>query len=81
MFHKCALAYNAEKSGDWGIVWETFLGSGRLSAWTSVDVRECYNEVKQEDDGRQSIAQKILQRSTGFLRRIIVPVEGQGRVT
>ena len=44
-------------------------------------VRECYNEVEEEDDGRQSIALQILQKSADFLRRIIVPVEGQGGVT
>ena len=38
-------------------------------------VRECNNEVEQEDDARQSIAQQILQKSTDFLTRIIVPVE------
>ena len=39
-----------------GPLLETFLGDGKLRAWTSVKVRECYNEVEQEDDGRQSIA-------------------------
>ena len=38
-------------------------------------------ETEWEDDGRQSIAQQILQESTDLLRRIIVPVEGQGEVT
>ena len=42
-------------------------------------VRECYNEVEQEDEGRQSIVQESLRKSTDFLRRIIVPGEGQGR--
>ena len=54
---------------------EKVLGNGRLSAWTSVKVRECNNEVEPEDDGQQSIAQQILQKSTDVLRRIIVPVE------
>ena len=43
------------------------MGSGKLSAWTSVEARECCSEVEQEDDGRQSIAQNILQKSTDFL--------------
>ena len=45
------------------------------------DVRECYNEVEQEDDGRQSMVQKVMQRTDDFLRRIIAPVGGQGGVT
>ena len=44
-------------------------------------VRECYSEVEQEDEDRKSIAQLILQKSSDSLRRIIVPVEGQGEVT
>ena len=54
----------------------------KLSAWASAKVRECYNEVEQEDEGRKSIAAQILQtRNTDFLRRIIVPVQGHGGVT
>ena len=56
-------AYNAGKSGDWENVLETFLlGNGKLSAWTNVNVRDCYNEVGA-----------ILGKNTDFLRRIIVP--------
>ena len=36
---------------------EVFLGNGRLSVWTSAQVRVCHSEVKQEDEDRQSIAQ------------------------
>ena len=35
----------------------------------------------QQDDGRKSIAQPILQKSTDFLRPTIAPIEGQGGVT
>ena len=38
-------------------------------------------EVRQEDEVRRSIAHVILQKSTDLLKRIIVPVEGQGGVT
>ena len=34
-----------------------------------------------KDDGRHSIAQQVLQKSMDFLRRIIVPIEGQGGVS
>ena len=40
----------------------------------------CY-QARQEDDQRKSIMQKVMQRSTDFLRRIIAPVQGQGGVT
>ena len=43
-------------------------------------VRDCYNQVEQEDDGRQSNVEDILRKSTDFLRRIIVPVDGPGGV-
>ena len=62
-------AYYAGKSG----YLEEFLGNGKPSAWESVKVRECYNEVGQVQD--------ILRKSIDFLRRIIMPVEGQGGVT
>ena len=54
------------------------MGTGKLSVWTSVKVREWYNEVEQEDEDRQSIVQDILRKSMDALRRIIVPVESQG---
>ena len=44
----------------------------------SAKLQECYSEVKQEDDERKFIVQQIMQKSTDFLMRIIVPVEGQG---
>ena len=46
-------AYNAGKSDDWANCLEQFLGNGKLSVWTSAKVRECYNEVVQEDEGPQ----------------------------
>ena len=60
---RCA---HAGRSGDWASDLEVFLGQGKLSAWTSVKVRECYSEVEQEDEDRQSIVQDILRKSTGL---------------
>ena len=57
------------------------LGRNKRSIWTSAKVRECYSEVEQEDEGRVSIAQAILRKSTGFLRRITAPIDGVGGVT
>ena len=52
-----------------------------LIAWTSAKLQECNSEVTQEDDQRRSIVHQILQTGTDFLRRIIVPVGGQGGVS
>ena len=41
---------------------------------------ESYCKARQEDDQRKSIVQNVKQKGTDFLRRIIVPVEGQGGV-
>ena len=57
------------------------LAGRRLNVRTSAKLQECYSEVTQEDDERKSIVQQILHRSRDFLRRIIVPVQGQGGVT
>ena len=58
-----------------------FLENGKFTVWTREKVEECCNEVEQEDEERQSIVQDILRKRTDFLRRIIVPVEGQEGVT
>ena len=47
-----------------------------VNPWTRAKLRECYYEVRHDDDQRMSIVQQM-QRSTDFLRRIIVPVQGQ----
>ena len=63
------------------IIWTNSRETARLSVWTSANVRECNNDVEQEDEGRQSIVKDIVRTSKDFLRRIIVPVEGQGGAT
>ena len=73
-------ADDAEKSGDWEHCLEVFLGNGRLIEWTSAKVRECYNEVEQKDEDPTEHSRGY-SAETDFLRRIIVPVEGQGGVT
>ena len=50
-------AYDAEKSGDWENYLEVFLKDDRFTIWASVKVRECFNEVEPEDEGRVSTAQ------------------------
>ena len=74
-------ACEAVKPGDWNNYLEVFFKDDRLSMWARVEVRECYNEVELEDEGRISIAQDILGKSTDFLRRLIAPSDGAGGVT
>ena len=59
--------------------WSELLQIDQPSAWR-MKTRECYHEARQDDE-RTSIAQQVLRKSTDFLERIIVPVEGQGGVT
>ena len=61
--------------------WPELLRRDELNPWTWVKLQGCYYEVRQDEDQRRSIVQKIMQNSTDFLRRIIVPVQGQGGVT
>ena len=68
-------AYIALKSGDWEIFLGIFLGIGKLNVWTSAKVREFHTVV--EENGADSIAQDVWRKSTDFLRRIIVAIEGQ----
>ena len=54
-------AYDAGKSG----CLEVFVGNGKASEWTRPKVRECYNEVEQEDEDRQSILEDQSQVREG----------------
>ena len=72
------LAYYAGKSGDWERFLEEFRKIDKLSVLGSITVRDSYNEVEAEDEGRSSIAQDILRKSTDFLRRILAPSGGAG---
>ena len=49
-----------------------------LSVWGSIEVRECYKEVEAGDEGRFSIAQDILCKSTEFQGRLFAPTGGAG---
>ena len=39
---------------------------GKISEWTSMKVKECYEKVASEDIGRLSIAQDILAQKRRF---------------
>ena len=67
-------ACHAGRSGNWESYTNEFQKDGKLSAWASFKVRECYENVESEEKDRLSIAQDILHKSTDFLRRIIAPI-------
>ena len=60
---------------------EEFRQDGKLSEWASRKVRECRDEVEAEDEGRLSIAQDTLRRSTDFLGRFLAQSSGARGVT
>ena len=74
-------AYYAEESGVCENYLEDFLKYSQFSIWANEKVRECYSEVQLEDEGRVSIAQDVIRKGTGFLKRIIAPSHGVGGVT
>ena len=56
--------------------WSELMRNEELNPWMMAKVKESYNQARQEDDQRQSTVKTVMQKSTGFLRRIIAPVEG-----
>ena len=52
-----------------------------VNRWMMVKLKERHYEAKQDDDQRRNAVQQIMHKSTDFLRRIVVPVEGLGGVT
>ena len=61
-------------------IWEEFRKGCRekekSSEWTPEKIREGCEKVAKDEIGRLGIVQKILGKSTDFLRRIIAPVGG-----
>ena len=61
--------------------WSELSKREELNPWTWVKLQACHHEAQQQDHQCRSVVQQILQKSTHFLRRIIVPMKGQGGVT
>ena len=57
-------AFTAGELGDWA----TFLFNEKLNVWASVNVRECYSELEQEDENRKTFVQQILQKGRASWR-------------
>ena len=61
--------------------WSETLDNDELNSWTVAKLKKSHYQARQEDDQRKSIVQRVVTKSTDFLRRIIAPVEGQGGYT
>ena len=60
------------------------MGHGKSTKETfrkEIRIKEAFELVAQDETEKMSIVQEIMLRSTDYLRRIIAPVGGQGRVT
>ena len=71
----------ALKSGDWEEYRSIFRTELKTTEWAFDGTQEAFEQVAQDEAGKLSVVQEIMSRSTGYLRRIIAPAEGQGGVT
>ena len=60
---------------------KTFRKKMKASEWASDRIKEAFEKVAQVEAEKVGTVQEIVLRSTDYLRRIIVPVGGQGGVT
>ena len=51
--------------------WSEQTRSEGLNSWMMAKLKESCKQARQEDGQRKSIVQKVKQRSTDFLRRIV----------
>ena len=69
--------YYASKDGDW----EEYKVEVSATEWAFERIREAFEKVAKYEAGHLSIVQRIMLKSTDFLRRIVAPAGGQGGVT
>ena len=51
----------------------------KTSEWAFDKIKEAFDLVAQDEARKVSIVQEVMFKSTDYLRRLIAPVEGQGR--
>ena len=55
--------------------WSDLVRSEEINpSWMVAKLKDSHNQARQEDVRRKSVVEKVMQRSTNSLRRIIVPV-------
>ena len=55
--------------------WSDLMRSEEINPpWMVAKLKDSHNQARQEDVRRKSVVEKVMQRSTNSLRRIIVPV-------
>ena len=73
--------FTALKNVTWEEYMETFRKKMKASKLAFDRIKEAFELVAQNETEKMSIVQETMLRSTDDLRRIIVPVGGQGGVT
>ena len=73
--------YYALKNGDWEENKRTFKAEVSATEWSLGRIREAFERGARDEAGHVSIVQRIMLKSTDFLRGIIAPAGGQGSVT
>ena len=58
---------------------KTFREKMKASEWAFDRIKEAFDLVAQDEARKVSIVQEVMFKSTDYLRRLIAPVEGQGR--
>ena len=67
-------------SGEWEEYKNIFGKEVKVSEWAFDRKKEAFQKVAKDEARKLSNVQEIMTRSTGYLRRIIAPVGGQGGV-
>ena len=73
--------YSALRNGDWEEYKRTFKAEVSATEWTFGRLREAFERVARDEARNLSFVQRIMLKSTDFLRRIIAPAGGHGGVT
>ena len=74
-------AFFALKAGDWEKYKSIIRVQTKAMKWALIEYKKPSRRWRKMRQGRLSTAQKLMLRSTDYLRRIIAPAGGQGGVT
>ena len=74
-------AFLALKGGDWEEYTNIFRVQAKATGWAFDRIQEAFEKVGNDEARKLSTVQKVMSRSTDYLRRMIDPAGGQGSVT
>ena len=69
------------KGGDWEEYTNIFRVQAKATGWAFDRIQEAFEKVGNDEARKLSTVQKVMSRSTDYLRRMIDPAGGQGSVT